>query len=91
MDKLTPVLEKRMDQIFIQQITGGNFNIASGGSTIIVRQQDIAIGNWNQLEKALENSGVAQLKSKNSTQPSNPTTVRWDLLLVNGSKRLDQR
>jgi len=59
-DKLTTVLEKRVDQIFIQQITGGNFNIASGGSTIIVHQQDISIGNWNQLEKVLENSGVSQ-------------------------------
>ena len=60
LDKLTPVLEKRVDQIFIQQISGGNFNIASGGSTISIHQQNIEIGNWEQLEKALQNSGVPQ-------------------------------
>lgn len=64
LDELTPVLERRVDQIFIQQITGGNFNIASGGSTISIHQQNIEIGNWEQLEKALQNSGVSQAEVK---------------------------
>jgi hypothetical protein len=64
LDKLPPVLEKRVDQIFIQQITGGNFNIASGGSTISIQQQNIEVGNWQQLERALQNSGVSQPELK---------------------------
>lgn len=64
---LTPAMEKRVDQIFIQQISGGNFHFASGGSTINVHQQNIEIGNRQQLEEILQNSGLSHSELKELT------------------------
>ena len=59
LDQIDPALKERVDQIFIQHISGGNFNIASGGSTINL-QQNIEVGNWQQLTRVLEKSGLSE-------------------------------
>lgn len=53
---------KKIDQVVVQQIFGGNVYLATGQSSLTVQQQSITIGNWEQLERALRNSGVAQEK-----------------------------
>lgn len=58
--KMTPQIEEKIDQTIIQQIYGGNVYIATGQSSMTIQQQNIACGDWGQLEQVLRNSGLSQ-------------------------------
>jgi hypothetical protein len=84
LDQITPALKERVDQIFIQHISGGNLHFASGGSTINVQQQNIEIGNWQQLTQVLEHSGLSkpeldELSTAVGSDKSKmgPAVLRW--------------
>jgi hypothetical protein len=51
--------EEKVDQTIINHIYGHVY-LATGQSTITVQQQNISVGDWAQLQKVLQNSGVSK-------------------------------
>jgi len=67
--EITPEESKKVDQTIVTNIYGGNVYMSSGESTMTAttiqgQQQNIAAGDWNQLERVLKNAGVSETELK---------------------------
>jgi AbiTii len=67
--QITPEESKKVDQTIVNNIYGGNVYLSSGSSamtatTIQQQQQNIVAGDWNQLERVLENAGITEPELK---------------------------
>jgi hypothetical protein len=62
--KITPEESRKVDQSIVNNIYGGNVYVSTGQSTMSAttvqqQQQNIVAGDWEQLERALKDAGVA--------------------------------
>jgi hypothetical protein len=57
--QMTPQKEKKADQT-ITNVIYGNVYVAAQQSTLTVQHQNISVGDWSQLEKVLQNAGLAK-------------------------------
>jgi hypothetical protein len=57
--EITPEKSRKVDQTIVNNIYGTNVYLSSGNSTMTVQQQNIVVGDWHQLERALKEAGIA--------------------------------
>ncbi|HEX4577126.1 MAG TPA: hypothetical protein VH117_07220 [Edaphobacter sp.] len=58
--QITPKAEEKIERYVSQQIFNGNVYVTTDQSSMTIQQQNIATGDWKQLEQVLRRSGLSQ-------------------------------
>jgi|SRR5579864_417046 len=65
---VTPEASKKVDQTIVNNIFGGNVYVSTGHSTMaattVQQQQNIVVGDWENLERVLKDAGIASTELK---------------------------